>query len=144
MKDRTGLNSSNWKGGIRIKDGYVVILSPINPRENKGYVKKAVLMAEKAIGHILPTWVIVHHVDGDKQNDSNGNLVICQDQSYHLLISRRKIALDICGHATFKKCAYCHKYDDPTNMFFSKHYSGYHKECKNRYESERLKTLKAH
>src|SRR5262245_41632863 len=38
-----------------------------------------VLMAEAAVGHPLPPGAKVHHVDGNRWNNANANLVICQD-----------------------------------------------------------------
>jgi hypothetical protein len=52
-----------------------------------------ILIAEKALGRRLPNGAVVHHVDEDKSNDSNRNLVICENQSYHLLLHARIRAL---------------------------------------------------
>jgi hypothetical protein len=46
-------------------------------------------IAEMALGKPLPSAAIVHHVDGDGRNNMNRNLVICQDQAYHLLLEQR-------------------------------------------------------
>jgi hypothetical protein len=54
-----------------------------------GYVYEHVLIAERALGHALPPGAHVHHVDGDKSNNANANLVICQDNSYHKLLHFR-------------------------------------------------------
>jgi hypothetical protein len=47
------------------------------------------VIAEKALGKKLPPGAEVHHVDEDKSNDSNNNLVICQNRSYHKLLHKR-------------------------------------------------------
>ena len=47
-------------------------------------------IAERVLGKPLPKGVEVHHVDEDKSNDSNDNLVICQDRAYHRLLHKRR------------------------------------------------------
>jgi hypothetical protein len=135
VQDKWGNKNPNWKGGMRNRgDGYIIVLNPNHPRAMDGYVKRAVLVAEKAVGHILPTKVIVHHVDQDRSNDANNNLVICENQAYHLLIQRRMDALKASGYAHFKKCVFCKKYDDPKSLVILKRGNGkisvYHKICK--------------
>jgi HNH endonuclease len=47
-------------------------------------------LAEKALGKPLPKGAIVHHMNGDKQdNFTPFNLVICPDQTYHMLLEKR-------------------------------------------------------
>lgn len=46
-------------------------------------------IAEKALGKELPKGAVVHHVDEDKSNNANDNLVICPSHSYHMLIHAR-------------------------------------------------------
>ncbi len=55
----------------------------------QGHVLEHILIAEKALGRILPPKAIVHHVDEDTFNNANQNLVICQDQAYHKLLHVR-------------------------------------------------------
>lgn len=45
------------------------------------------VLAEAAVGHPLPRYVEVHHVDGTKSVKSQ--LVICPDHAYHMLLHRR-------------------------------------------------------
>lgn len=55
-----------------------------------GVVKyQHVAVAEAALGRALPKGAVVHHVDGNKANNHPGNLVICESQSYHLLLHAR-------------------------------------------------------
>jgi hypothetical protein len=46
-----------------------------------------IVRAERALGKPLPPGAVVHHADGSKADDAP--LVICQDQSYHLLLHLR-------------------------------------------------------
>lgn len=52
-------------------------------------LRQHVILAELALGKPLPAQAEVHHVDGNKHNNSNTNLVICEDHSYHGLLHRR-------------------------------------------------------
>jgi hypothetical protein len=46
-------------------------------------------IAERALGRPLPAKSEIHHVDGDGRNNRPGNLVICEDTSYHQLLHKR-------------------------------------------------------
>ena len=97
--------------------GYRLIYSPAHSRANtQGYVPEHVLVCEKALGKPLPEGAEPHHVDGIKSNNTNSNLVLCQDHDYHSLIERRTRAYKACGYANWRKCPYCKKWDDPANM----------------------------
>ncbi len=45
------------------------------------------LRAERALGKPLPSRAVVHHADGTKRDDAQ--LVICEDQAYHMLLHAR-------------------------------------------------------
>jgi hypothetical protein len=79
----------------------------------------------------------VHHADGDRSNNSPGNLVVCQDNAYHQLLHKRMRARETCGHADWLKCFVCKEYDDPANL----NGRGDHRECRARYEYERRRQL---
>lgn len=53
-------------------------------------VLEHVLIAERALGHPLPARAEVHHFNGNKRNNANRNLVICQDRRYHALLHVRQ------------------------------------------------------
>ena len=65
------------------------------------------LVAERVIGHVLPTRAVVHHRDGDRGNNQPDNLVICEDDAYHNLLHRRMRAYAACGQAEARKCWVC-------------------------------------
>lgn len=54
----------------------------------KTYKREHVVIAERALGHPLPKGATVHHVDENKSNNANTNLVICENNSYHKYLHR--------------------------------------------------------
>lgn len=61
-----------------------------HPRsDGDGHVYTHMVVAERALGHTLPRGVEIHHVDGDKKNNAQSNLVICQDRDYHQFLHVR-------------------------------------------------------
>lgn len=122
-------NNPNWKGGQVDSHGYPMVRDKNHHRvQSGGYVYDHIVKAEKALGENLPEGAVVHHHTRDQ-------LVICQNQKYHLLLHKRQRALEACGHANWLKCTYCKKYDTPENLFGNdkKHY---HKKCVNEYNRQ--------
>jgi hypothetical protein len=102
---------------MRIYRGYVNVKRPGHPRAgNGGYIREHVDVIEKAIGKFLPEGSIPHHVDGNKHDNRNTNLVLCQDTAYHSLLHIRTKALKESGNANFRRCMHCKSYDDTANM----------------------------
>ena len=67
----------------------------------------------------LPKGLIIHHVDEDPTNNSNANLVVCQDQSYHILLHFRADRLR--GGNTRKRfvyqyCYLCGKFEHKSRL----------------------------
>ena len=84
-RDQRGEKNDAWKGGkIVTAFGYVAILSPSHPRAwSNGYVFEHILIAERALGRELewygpgdPRSEIVHHLDGDRTNNAQSNLLV--------------------------------------------------------------------
>lgn len=110
------INNPNWHGGRTVVNGYLHVLHGTHHRANhNGYVREHILLAEKALGKHMPKEAVVHHGDADKSRN-RGNLVICQDNSYHKLLHRRMNALRSCGHAGWVKYRECKQWGDPSSM----------------------------
>ena len=83
-KERSGENHPYWKGGRRISAGYVWIYRPEHPKSNPiGYVQEHRIVAEEKTGRSLTSKEVVHHIDGDKQNNEPDNLQV-MTRSEHL------------------------------------------------------------
>jgi hypothetical protein len=105
---------------------------------NTGGVRQLehILIAERAMGHPMPVGAEVHHFNGDRSDNSRGNLVVCQDHAYHFLLERRGRALRACGNPDWLKCPYCGEYDEPRNITTTV-YGGkerhFHEDCRTQY-----------
>ena len=86
MTGKKASKSNAWKGGeYRHSLGYIYAVSPNHPHKTKmGYVMKHKLVMEAHLGHILPKCSVVHHIDGDKANNSIENLMLFPNHSAHL------------------------------------------------------------
>lgn len=106
-------SAPNWKGGRSVaSSGYVTIYAPDHPRSDvSGVVYEHVLIAERALRRPLARKHPVHHVDENKANNENGNLVLCENNAYHRLLHQRQRALYACGDANALRCHLCGRYD---------------------------------
>lgn len=78
------------------------------------------VIAEKALGKPLPIGAQVHHVDGSKDNSSQ--LVICQDQAYHLMLhARTRIVMAGGNPNTDAICTNCQSVKPRSEFWKSKH-----------------------
>ena len=119
--------------------GYITIKMKGHPNAAvNGLIRKHTLVAEKALGKPMPPGVIVHHVDEDRSKNSPSNLVVCENNTYHLFLHRRMKALKVCGYANWRKCRFCKKYDDPENMcIYLPRNAAWHTKCQNEYQNQR-------
>lgn len=103
-------NSSQWRGGKTINcNGRPMRMAHGHPRaSSNSYVFEHILVAEKALGKYLPSGAVVHHINRDVTDNVNRNLVICQNQAYHMLIHARMRILEAGGNPhSEKRCGVC-------------------------------------
>jgi hypothetical protein len=104
---------------------------------SSGHIRTHITIAEKVLGKKLPPKAVVHHVDSDITNNANSNLVICENNKYHLLIHRRTRAYYGCGNASWRKCWLCQQWDDPNNLYISPYGQAQHRDCKREYDKRK-------
>lgn len=95
---RKGTESPAWKGG-RMKDsnGYIKIYYPEHPyADQRGYICEHRLMMEKKLGRYLLPWEKVHHIDGEKDHNTEDNLQLISPAD-HLLYKQ------MCAHCELRK-----------------------------------------
>lgn len=81
-----------WKGGrVIASNGYVLIRvgTEHHLADVRGYAYEHRLVAEQKIGRRLLPGEIVHHIDGNKQNNGPENLEVCLDIAHHKARERR-------------------------------------------------------
>ncbi len=110
-------------------DGYLMTYLPTHNRASDGYVFDHIIKAENILGKPLKPGTVIHH-------HSPEQLVICENNGYHMILHRRTRMLQLCGHANWRWCRVCKTFDSPENMIFSGH-NIYHKRCLNKYDRER-------
>ena len=135
-RGKFGEDSHHWKGGrVNEGHGYVYVTMPDHPRANQdGYVREHIPMAEKALGKPLPPEAVIHHHTPEQ-------LVICQDQAYHMLLHQRQRALKACGHVSWRKCWICKKYDPPEKLIIWGNVV-HHKVCNSEYRKNKYRLNK--
>jgi len=111
MRDLAGSKNPAWKGGKTRNGRYVVVLQHDHHRADpNGYVKEHVLIAEAVLGRPLSQDHPVHHHDENGSNNSNTNLVICEDKKYHQLLHSRMNVIKKGGDPDIEKwCPGCER-----------------------------------
>ncbi len=80
-----GEDSWAWKGGeFKDNEGYIRVYRPEHPNaQSRGYVPKHRLVMEEHLGRKLKEEEVVHHIDGDKENNDIDNLVLFPTNGAH-------------------------------------------------------------
>lgn len=75
LPSQKGKNHPSWKGGRYISsDGYVMIRKKNGGKGWRGYQKEHIILVENSLGRKLKPKEVVHHIDGNKQNNDIANL----------------------------------------------------------------------
>lgn len=85
---------TNNRIGIKAGQPNKYLAGHARTRNGKSYVQGGQdfehrMVAARALGRALPPRAQVHHVDGDRRNNTPSNLVICEDMAYHKLLHAR-------------------------------------------------------
>ncbi len=94
---KKGSLSHSWKGGKRMRFGYVEIYKPDHPYAVQSYVFEHRLVMEESIGRYLKSDEIVHHKNGIRNDNSIENLEVVS-RHMHRIIHRKTDGM---------KCYYC-------------------------------------
>ena len=84
---KMGNHPPRWNGGKREKrsDGYIQIQAKNHPSATKeGYVLEHRLVMERVLGRFLLESEVVHHIDGNRKNNSPENLMVFSSGADHL------------------------------------------------------------
>src|SRR3990167_317123 len=87
-KSYIGNGNPKWKGGrvIERNRGYVLIYNPTHPFHDKdGYVREHRLVMEGMVGRYLVPKEVVHHINGDKSDNTKENLQLFKNHSDHFI-----------------------------------------------------------
>lgn len=111
-------------------DGTKYVDSNGYERVKKQYVHR--LVAERVLGRPLKDKELVHHVDGNKSNNSNSNLVICPNEEYHSLIHARQRIVEMGGNPDKDKYCTYHDTLHSRELFSTRPsaYDGLHNMCR--------------
>ena len=87
-----GNKNPNWRGGRLTKyNGYIIQFCPDHPNCSKdGYILEHLLLMEKHIGRTLLPTEVVHHINGDNQDNRIENLMLFINQANHAKHEIRK------------------------------------------------------
>jgi hypothetical protein len=114
-KDPTGIKRP-WLRTSRNSNGYTELFMPWHPNAlRSGYIREHVWVMSRMVGSPVPKGFEVHHMDGDKQNNSPSNLMLCtraQHQHMHKIMH----AVNACGNPDWRPCRFCHKHDSTDAM----------------------------
>ena len=80
-------NFKNRSRKIKVKDktGYILVQSPKHPfADHKGYIREHRLVVEKKIGRYLKKEEAVHHINGQKADNSLKNLMLFSTHKKHM------------------------------------------------------------
>lgn len=81
-----GAKNPNWRGGrTKASNGYILVLvgTEHHLADVRGYAYEHRLVAENSLGRRLLLGEIVHHRDGDKTNNTSGNLEVVASIAAH-------------------------------------------------------------
>lgn len=81
-----------------IKNGRPIVYEPTNSRAFKsgslaGYVYEHIIVTGNKLGRPIKTTEVIHHIDGDKTNNSEDNLLVLQSNLDHTRLHKNHMSL---------------------------------------------------
>ena len=87
------------KGRYTTTKGYVLLYKPGHPTATKaGYIMEHRFVMEQVLGRFLQKTEIVHHLDGNKQNNQPENLVVMEKIRHDKQTLKGRKYMVICPH----------------------------------------------
>jgi hypothetical protein len=78
MKTYSPLKNWSRRNKILSSNGYVLVWVPEHPKSfGGGYYYEHRMVFEKKYNRILKSWETVHHISGDRTDNSPDNLFLC-------------------------------------------------------------------
>ncbi len=82
----------------RDKSGYIQLYRPKHPfKDSRGYVQEHRLVVEKFIGRLLKREEVVHHINGNKQDNRIENLMLFPSHKKHMQFHTKIIQFGYTG-----------------------------------------------
>jgi DNA-directed RNA polymerase subunit RPC12/RpoP len=99
-RNQLGEFNDNWKGGVTINNGYIMVKCPNHPRANKeDYVFQHILVMERYLGRYLeyygqghPNNEVVHHINHNTQDNRIENLQLMRQVDHMVMHSRERLS----------------------------------------------------
>jgi hypothetical protein len=110
---------SAWSSGERSLDerGYAVVYDRNHPKAGlNGSIREHILVMERSLGRLTLSTEAIHHLDGNKANNSIGNLMLFKTHGMHHAYEARIKAFEASGYHDWRQCRYCNQWDDPINL----------------------------
>ena len=94
-----GKDAPGWKGGRHVRryknTSYVRIFIPEHPRSDcNGYMNEHTLIVERALGVSIGREAVIHHIDGNGENNKLSNLMVFKNSAEHLRFHRMQNKLN--------------------------------------------------
>jgi hypothetical protein len=84
-KGKRGPLCKNWKGGRLNKNGYISIRYPSHPQADAGgYIFEHIIVYEQYYRLCILPWIIIHHMNGSKQDNRVENLLPMTNSQHHI------------------------------------------------------------